>query len=355
MVGTRSSEAATSPNTSGKGPQTKSTIGDAQQTASQPHHGCSATFCRQASVSGSSCTPFHTGVRLRGLGRSRREVKQTVRNLESKPQSPTFIRNTQYLPTLKESRVLPTAEAPTPVCRFCLETSGNSLEPIFQSKPNAGVPTPEDILLMLGIEVKPDDKLPQGMCVTCVSKINYMKRIRKQFQETDRKLHEQLRRSNVSHYSEDIESLEKEMQIIDDKRKLMEVTSTESEMKVVGYGIAMENDAYFITVDHNPEQHYQNEQQLLTEDQITIEGVEEEIESTPIKSENNIEPAVDESPMELLYTGNFTEAADSAQIKEEPRFDDFASIDELEEMERLAEALKDKPEKRRCYGRFRYH
>ncbi|XP_065072949.1 uncharacterized protein LOC135697253 [Ochlerotatus camptorhynchus] len=71
------------------------------------------------------------------------------------------------------------------VCRLCLERSVMDYQMIFPAWPNPDVPTADDIAELFGIVITPDDLLPRIVCVTCTTKIKYMKRIRDQFQKND--------------------------------------------------------------------------------------------------------------------------------------------------------------------------
>ncbi|XP_058457323.1 uncharacterized protein LOC131440063 [Malaya genurostris] len=349
MVGTGASEVR-SQSDSGKERPSKSSLS------------CSATFCRQDLGLGYSCTPYHFGNRLWGLGCKHKETKQADRNVESKPKVPVVAKRDLRMPNLRESIALQINKVelevpPKPICRFCLETSELALIEMFNPKSKFDVPTPDDIWQLLGIEVKPRDKLPKGICVTCQSKINYMKRIRKQFQENDRTLQEQLKA--LSPTVEPVQSTESEEQkpVFQEvsESEPTEATCTEKVVKVADY--ALEDEAYFIKLEQDEQERRSGkEEQLLTSDQITIEGEELEIESTTIiKTEANPLAEVEAPHFGLLYTGNFTEA-DSARIKEEPRYDDFNDDhDEMtDESGNAIEAVIMKPEKRRCYGRFRF-
>lgn len=71
------------------------------------------------------------------------------------------------------------------VCRLCLERIKNDCYLIHPVWPNPGVPSAKDIEEIFGIVISDNDKIPRLICVTCVTKVNYVIRIRNQYRKND--------------------------------------------------------------------------------------------------------------------------------------------------------------------------
>uniref|UniRef100_A0A1Q3EWR2 ZAD domain-containing protein n=1 Tax=Culex tarsalis TaxID=7177 RepID=A0A1Q3EWR2_CULTA len=76
-------------------------------------------------------------------------------------------------------------------CRFCLDQSVGMerLQTVPNSHPDTL--TLQDIVDTIGIRVQPEvDGISTLICLTCSSKVRYIKRIQRQFQESDLKMHQ---------------------------------------------------------------------------------------------------------------------------------------------------------------------
>ncbi|EAT45978.1 AAEL002801-PA [Aedes aegypti] len=71
------------------------------------------------------------------------------------------------------------------VCRLCLERIKSNCHLIHPVWPAPEVPSAEDIEDLFGVVVPNDDLMPRLICVTCVTKVNYVIRIRNQFRKND--------------------------------------------------------------------------------------------------------------------------------------------------------------------------
>lgn len=74
-------------------------------------------------------------------------------------------------------------------CRFCLDPSGAMERIQSVSSPDASTITLQDIVETIGIQINPEqDEIPALICLTCSTKVRYIKRIQRQFQASDRKM-----------------------------------------------------------------------------------------------------------------------------------------------------------------------
>ncbi|XP_053688634.1 uncharacterized protein LOC128737875 [Sabethes cyaneus] len=232
-----------------------------------------------------------------------------------------------------------------PICRFCLETSTLDMAIISSSPSTAGVPTTEEIWIMLGIKVDPHDDLPKQICVTCLTKVNYIKRIRKQFQQANDTLHQ-------LHNPEPLHSNEENPENTDSE-------TVEETKSLVEKCPSPQPSAVSYVQHYEPQEHCERGDELLTEDQITIVQ-EEEIRDEMItiikmeSDEDNVSgEAVDEasSIVDLLYTGRFVK---NPTINTVPGSE--GAVVPLGFSERASKSSESmgRPKKRRCYGRFRF-
>lgn len=161
-------------------------------------------------------------------------------------------------------------------CRFCLEPSKSKMCPLFSKHPD--VPSLEDIEQTVHIRIHPDDGLPGMACVTCLSKIRYIKRIQDQFQQSDHKLRLRLSVTDNPDASDEDQTMEEE---------------------------------YLLEAPLKPSPEPENI--LLTADQLTIvEGAQEEIETSDatVKHELTIEPLerTEQSECVMLFSGDIQES-----------------------------------------------
>lgn len=73
-------------------------------------------------------------------------------------------------------------------CRFCLETGGTEEVRIFSTISGESSTLAQDFKEVFGVEVSAEDGLPQHVCLTCMTKLKYMKRVRDQFHANNSKL-----------------------------------------------------------------------------------------------------------------------------------------------------------------------
>ncbi|XP_062553251.1 uncharacterized protein LOC134218327 [Armigeres subalbatus] len=71
------------------------------------------------------------------------------------------------------------------VCRLCLERIRNDCHLIHPVWPSPDVPSAEDIEEIFGIVISNSDAIPRLICLTCVTKVNYVIRIRKQYSKNN--------------------------------------------------------------------------------------------------------------------------------------------------------------------------
>lgn len=71
------------------------------------------------------------------------------------------------------------------VCRLCLERIRNDCHLIHPVWPSPEVPSAEDIEEIFGIVISNSDAIPRLICLTCVTKVNYVIRIRKQYSKNN--------------------------------------------------------------------------------------------------------------------------------------------------------------------------
>ncbi|XP_055533983.1 uncharacterized protein LOC129723665 [Wyeomyia smithii] len=195
------------------------------------------------------------------------------------------------------------AEHTQPICRFCLETSTLEMANIFSTSPTTDIPTAEEIWIMLGIKVEPEDGLPKGICITCLTKVNYVKRIRKQFLEADTTLRE-LHQNGLLTYNVVLSP-----ECTDDEPAKQYHSTQQAAASASDLSKSYEQS-------HEPQTtsyHYQNDQ-LLTEDQIIIVKHEEVVDddtTTVVKVESayDIDNASEEPDKAgyPLYTESFIE------------------------------------------------
>lgn len=103
--------------------------------------------------------------------------------------SPKQYRSSQY-----ESRDLIDLAVPDQrilCCRFCLDISVemDRIQPEPSPDPSTTTITLEDIEQTIGIRINPsEDGIPALICITCSTKVRYIKRIQRQFQDSDRRI-----------------------------------------------------------------------------------------------------------------------------------------------------------------------
>ncbi|XP_055640701.1 uncharacterized protein LOC129778069 [Toxorhynchites rutilus septentrionalis] len=244
------------------------------------------------------------------------------------------------------------------VCRFCLETSDNRMESIchYQNKPE--IPTVREIYQIFGIEINPDDKIPQLICVTCLSKINYIKRIRSQFRANDLKLRQMFLVGNAPTASKR------------DYEVATENSATCSTVKSVSPDVSNENT---IALELVTDTDFQDEQitiikrltdegdtgesddelnqntQLITADQLTIMAEEVEIENIDIKNEHSEDDNGDDNDPHSLFTSEI-EPPNDDYMRKLPTIEEFGALDDSQSDEEEISPGK----KHRTYRPFRY-
>lgn len=71
------------------------------------------------------------------------------------------------------------------VCRLCLERIKSDCHLIHPVWPAPEVPSAKDIEEVFGVVVPKNDSMPRLICLTCVTKVNYVMRIRNQYRKND--------------------------------------------------------------------------------------------------------------------------------------------------------------------------